>query len=377
MTGINRIPFFGVDRQYNNLRSEILNATDQVYKSGQVLDGTYVKQFEQTIAKMTERRYACAVGSCTQALIFALRSVDNEYFRGRRNKILIPAQSFIATLNSVLEAGFDPVFCDVDAQTGLIDINRVPVATSEIAAVMYVNLFGNVADQERLSSYINMFSEEKIPVIEDAAQSFGAHYRGVPSGKLGDASCLSFDPTKNLNNYGSGGMILTDDPSVWELVNDYRDNGKFNDNIQSGTNSKMSEADCAQMLVKLKYFDQWQLRRREIAEYYSEELDGLVGIPIIDPNVEPAWSKYVIHTINRTELVHSLDAAGIETRINYTIPLHQTSVSFGYVPFDDSDLGPLEAAERFSHTCLSLPIYPELEDYEVEYVVDVIKQNIG
>jgi dTDP-4-amino-4,6-dideoxygalactose transaminase len=374
MIGTTKIPFFGIDRQYQNLRQEILDATDLVYSTGRVLDGVHTKAFEKTIAKMTERRYACAVGSCTQALIFSLRAVDNEYFRGSRNKVLIPAQSFVATLNVVLEAGFDPVFCDVDAQTGIIDLNTIPVPADEIAAIMYVNLFGNVVDQERLISYMEVFSEEKIPVIEDAAQSFGAYYRGVPSGKLGDVSCLSFDPTKNLNNYGSGGMIVTDDPAIWELVRDYRDNGKMNDHVQSGTNSKMSEADCAQMLVKLKYFDQWQARRKEIAEYYTEELDGLVGIPPVDMNVEHAWSKYVIHYHSRGTLYTDLMNAGVETRINYETPLHQTTVSFGYASFDT---GILEGAENFSRTCLSLPIYPELEDYEIEYVVEAIKQNIG
>jgi len=375
MIGTAKIPFFGVDRQYNNLREEILDAIDKVYASGRVLDGTYTRQFEKTVAKMTERRYACAVGSCTQALIFALRAVDNEYFRGSRNKILIPAQSFVATINTVLEAGFDPVFCDVDPQTGLMDLNTIPVHANDLAAIMYVNLFGNVLNQEQLITYMEMFSEEKIPVIEDAAQSFGAYYRGVPSGKLGDISCLSFDPTKNLNNYGSGGMILTDDPAIWELVNDYHDNGKGNDHIQSGTNSKMSEADCAQMLIKLKYFDSWQARRKEIAEYYSEELDGLVGIPPVDMNVEHAWSKYVIHHHSRSSLYTDLLNMGVETRINYEVPLHQQSLSFSFTTFDDA--GVLEGAENFSRTCLSLPIYPELEDYEVEYVVEAIKQNIG
>ena len=375
MIGTTKIPFFGVDRQYNDLREEILDVTDLVYASGQVLDGPRTKMFEQAIAKMTERRYACSVGSCTQALIFALRAVDNEYFRGSRNKVLIPAQSFVATINTVLEAGFDPVFCDVDAQTGLMDLNTIPVHADELAAIMYVNLFGNVLNQEQLITYIEMFSEEKIPVIEDAAQSFGAYYRGVPSGKLGDVSCLSFDPTKNLNNYGSGGMILTDDPAIWELANDYRDNGKMNDHIHSGTNSKMSEADCAQMLVKLKYFDGWQKRRAEIAEYYTEELDGLVGIPPVDMNVEHAWSKFVIHYHSRSGLYTDLLNMGVETRINYELPLHQHAVSFSFTSFDDT--GILEGAENFSRTCLSLPIYPELEDYEVEYVVDAIKQNIG
>jgi dTDP-4-amino-4,6-dideoxygalactose transaminase len=374
MIGTAKIPFFGVDRQYQNLREEILDATDQVYSSGKTLDGRFTDQFERTIAKMTERKYACSVGSCTQALIFSLRSIEDF---GVQHKVLIPAQSFVATVNAVLEAGYDPVFCDVDSSTGLLDLNKIPVTADEISAIMYVNLFGNVLDQDRLISYMEIFSERKIPVIEDAAQSFGAYYQGVPSGKLGDISCLSFDPTKNLNNYGSGGMILTDDPAIWESVADMRDNGKVNEHIASGTNSKMSEADCAQMLVKLKYFDDWQKRRTEIANYYTEELDGWVSIPTVDMNVEHAWSKYVIHSDSRSTLYVELGNAGVETRINYATPLHLQPVSyqFNFGRYDRTDI--LEGAEQFSRTCLSLPIYPELEDYEIEYVVDAVKQSIS
>lgn len=369
MSGIYKIPFFGVDRQYANLREEILDVTDAVYASGSVLDGENTQRFKQTIAKMTERKYACSVGSGTQALIFALRSLDS--FRiSNSDKVLIPSQSFVATVNCVFEAGFTPVFCDVDSRTGLMDINKIPIAADEIAAIMYVNLFGNIVDQDRLISYMEMFSEQQIPVIEDAAQSFGAYYRGVPSGKLGDISCLSFDPTKNLNNYGSGGMILTDNYNVWEACEGMRNNGKIIDHTSSGTNSKMSEADCAQMLVKLKYFDSWQQRRKEIAEYYSEQLDGPLTIPQVDMNVEHAWSKYVVHHSHRSSIIAGLQQAGIESKIHYEKPLHLYELTFGH------DVGVLEGAEDFSRTCFSLPIYPEMTDAEVETVVDVILENI-
>jgi dTDP-4-amino-4,6-dideoxygalactose transaminase len=172
-------------------------------------------------------------------------------------------------------------------------------------------------------------------------------------------------------------MILTDDPGTWELVADMRDNGKANEHIASGTNSKMSEADCAQMLIKLKYFDGWQARRKQIADYYTQELDGWVGIPPVDMNVEHAWSKYVIHSNSRSTLHIELGNAGVETRINYPTPLHLQPVSyqFDFGRYDTTNI--LEGAENFSRTCLSLPIYPELEDYEVEYVVDALKQYIS
>jgi dTDP-4-amino-4,6-dideoxygalactose transaminase len=364
---MNKIPFFGVDRQYSNLRKEILDVVDQVYTTGQVLDGPYTKNFEQTIAKMTERRYAVAVNSGTQALIFALRNVDF-YSLFKKNKVLIPAQSFVATVNSVIEAGMDPVFCDVDSITGLIDLNKIDVPPDELAAVMYVNLFGNIIDYDKLNIYKDFWNKHSIPVIEDAAQSFGAYYRGVPSGKLGDISVLSFDPTKNLNNYGSGGMILTDDADFAELCRSYRDNGKFHDHNVAGTNSKMSESDCAQMLVKLNYFGDWQKRRTQIAEYYTSELDGYVDLIPVDSKVEHAWSKFVFHVEHRRMFQDHLTQQGIDTKIHYPTPLHTFNLSEAFDP------GMLVGAEDFSRTCVSLPIYPELTDSEVEYIVDIIKQ---
>ncbi len=373
MSGTSRIPFFGINRQYSNLREEILEAADTVYRSGQVLDGYYTDLFEKTMAHLTERKYAVAVGSGTQALIFASRSVD--YGRAEvRNKILIPSVSFVATVNAVLEAGFDPVFCDVDPVTGLIDLNKIPVSADQLHAVMYVNLFGNIIDYDRLQHYKSLWAENDVFVIEDAAQSFGAYYRGVPSGKLGDISCLSFDPTKNLNNYGSGGMILTDDYDHYEFVRDVRSNGKFTDHTMSGTNSRMSESDSAQMLVKLKYFDQWQARRTQIAEYYRDQLAHVVGIADIDGRVEHAWSKFVIHVSDRGRLKVRLDDAGIETRIHYSEPLHLEPVSFVFGV--EYNLGVLTGAEEFCKTTLSLPIYPELMDAEVEHIVDSVIKNI-
>lgn len=374
MSGTSRIPFFGINRQYNNIREEILAASDAVYKSGRVLDGYYTDLFEKTVAKMAERKYAVAVGSGTQGLIFALRSID---FGDRltRHKVLIPSISFVATVNAVLEAGFDPIFCDVDPKTGLIDLNKIPVPANELHAVMYVNLFGNIVDYDQLKHYQALWAENDVDVIEDAAQSFGAHYRGQPSGKLGDLSVLSFDPTKNLNNYGSGGMVLTDDYDLHELVKDLRDNGKFSDHHMSGTNSKMSESDSAQMLVKLKYFNQWQKRRTQIAEYYTDQLEGIVTIPDVTEGVEHAWHKFVIHVPERGRLKIRLDDAGIETKIHYSKPLHLEPVSFIYGV--DFNMGILDGAENFCRTTLSLPIYPELMDAEVEHIVDSVIKNIS
>ena len=197
---------------------------------------------------------------------------------------------------------------------------------------MYVNLYGNTVDYDRFRLQTEFFSAKKLNVIEDAAQSFGASYRGIPSGKMGDISVLSFDPTKNLNNYGSGGVVLTDDARVASNILNERNNGKESEHHFSGTNSKMSEADCAQMLVKLQYFDAWQERRAQIADYYSTELLKFVTVPVATPGAVHAWHKYVIRAEHRNKLQHHMSLAGVETKIHYSQTLFDYPVGIASGP---------------------------------------------
>lgn len=364
---MNIIPFFGVDRQYKNLREEILDVTDRVYSTGRVLDGEYTREFEAQIARRCHRGYALAVNSGTQALIFAQLAamVKPPY------SVLIPTVSFVATINSVLTNGFVPVFCDVDFK-GIIDIDSYEYKLDRsVGAVMYVNLFGNCIDWNRFQLQTRFFNDDLV-IIEDAAQSFGAYYKDIPSGKMGDVSVLSFDPTKNLNNYGSGGMILTDNYEIFERVKALRDNGKpLHD--QPGTNSKMSESDCAQMLVKLNHFDAWQRRRSEIANYYINNLYQYCDILVPNEDVKHAWHKFVIRTHDRAALQSRLSQRGIETKIHYDYTLYDLEVGFHYVDHVEDRF--TETAS-FTRECLSLPIYPELTDSEVETVVECIKDYI-
>lgn len=368
MTGIFKIPLYGVNRQYANLREEILDVTDNVYSSGNVLDGNYTKLFESKIAQKANRPYGVSVNSGTQALILALLSLDKLAYLIGRKKVLIPIVSFAATRNAVELAGYLPTACDVDPITGLINIDKINVDINEVAAVMYVNLLGNIIDYDKLLVYTNFFTERYIPIIEDAAQSFGAFYKGNPSGNLGIISCLSFDPTKNLNNYGSGGMLLTGHKSIDHTARNLKDNGKQSNFYLAGTNSKMSESDCAQMLVKLKHFDTWQQRRRDIAEYYNNNISNpkITKIPT-NNDVIHAYSKFVIHCtaplINRRYLIDYLGYHRIEAKPTYVRTLAQ---------FDQTLSDSRSDAESFLSTSVSLPIYPELTDTEVEYIVSTV-----
>jgi len=364
------IPFFGLDRQYAELREEILDVTDQVLKSGKVLQGLHVDIFEKAIAARCKRKFAVAVNSGTQALIFAQTFLN----QGADHKILIPNVSYIATLNSVLLSNNTPVFCDVDYQ-GQIDLESLPYKFNEydIKGIMYVNLFGNMVDYEKLT-VISKFFNDVDYIIEDAAQSFGASYKNQPSGSFGDISILSFDPTKNLPNYGSGGMLLTDNFQAYEFFLDMRHNGVYSGNAISGTNSKMSETDCAQMLIKLRHFDKWQQRRSKIAAYYMQELYSLIDfeticIQTVEPNldVKHAWHKFVIRSTNRNLLQSFLTSKNIETKCHYYMPLSDHEVANSYYQHD------LPYSSQFCNQCLSLPIYPELTDSEVQHIVDAMK----
>ena len=362
------ISLYGVDRQYQNLKKEILDVTDQVLSTGQLLDNTRTTIFEHEMASRCNRDYAVTVNSATQGLIFALEVCQ----RPAKSSVMIPAVSFVATVNAaLLSRGYNVKFCDVD-YGGLMDLSTISEAPTDVSLFMYANLFGNTVDWDRFQIMSRFFSNNEVLIIEDAAQSFGANYKGIPSGKMGDVSVLSFDPTKNLNNYGSGGMVLTDNQSIRDHLLDLKNNGKEFGHQIAGTNSKMSEVDCAQMTVKLRHFDAWQARRTEIANYYTEQLSNYVDTPDTTAGTTHAWSKYVIRTARRNTLRQHLTYNDIETKVTYNKPLYEELVARHlHMPqYMDQWM-----SENFTRHCLSLPIYPELYDSEVERIVKCVKDH--
>lgn len=343
------VPFTALNRQYNNIKHELAEAADKVLSTGQVLDGQCTKDFEHKMALKCGRKYAVAVNSCTQALVFAQQALNI------KGNVLVPPISFVATLNSILLAGNKPVYSDVDI-LGIMEDK----AYTDIDAIMYVNLFGSVIDYQELRK-----NNPHVHIIEDAAQSFGAYTFDKPSGSLGDISVLSFDPTKNLPNYGSGGMVLTDSNHTYLLLQSLRNNGKAEGHSKPGTNSKMSEVDCAQMLVKLEYFDIWQARRKGIADYYKNNIKLDVFPLLPKDNVTHAWHKYVIRTEKRDDLREWLAQHEIETKVHYERALYDYPVS-PYKPAYSTTV------EMHKARSLSLPIYPEMTDDEVMFVVDTL-----
>lgn len=368
MNGLIKIPFSNLGRQYESLREEILNVTDSVYRTGKVLDGPFTRNFESVIANRCNRRYAVAVNSGTQALVFALMALAP----GRVGQVIAPVLSFYATLNSILLAGMEPKFVDADT-FGSFNIDHVKAAVQELDhnlpnVIMGVDLFGDIPDYAQLESLRFFLSGTKLPIIEDAAQSFGGFRDGKPAGSFGDISILSFDPTKNLPNYGSGGMVLTNDIDVYKLLLDLRNNGALGGHSNVGTNSKMSESDCAQLLVKIKHFDKWQLRRSAIANYFHTYLK----VPTHEhhPSVTPSYHKFVVYSEHRDSLIDHLNRLGIQTKIHYTTLLAECRSYLNSGNASLSNLPPFHCACDIAEQGLSIPIYPELTDSEVEYIVD-------
>jgi dTDP-4-amino-4,6-dideoxygalactose transaminase len=348
------IPFTGIRRQYNSVRTEILDVTDEVLRSGVLMDGNYTAEFTNWIANRNRSKYAILCHSGTQAL-----EIIASYFSQRIGiqppTVIIPALTYPATANAWIRAGWRVHILDTD-NYGQMDPRKLPNDIS-YQAVCLVGLYGQ-------STWNSWFHTGDL-MIEDAAQ----HWLSNKSARNSEAAAISFDPTKNLPNYGNGGAIVTYNRQLIEFAKDQVNNGKYLKHSDVGTNSRMSEVDCAQMMVKTRYIDQWQRRRGDIVRYWIERLKNTQVRSLIDQsNIDDhCYHKFVIDVDSRDQLQKELAVRKIETKIHYAEPLQELP-AFQEYPGPDM----LSASYALSRRCLSLPIYPELTDLEVEYVVDQV-----
>jgi len=350
-----QIPHFGLIRQYANLKDELLDATHRALKDGQLVGGHYTRSFEEWLKYRTKAKYAVTVHSGTQALEIIARYKKLTYVSPRGGlrpvpKIRLPNLTYPATLNAFLNAGWDIELVDTD-KYGIFK-QGFPISTDYTCLV---GLYGRKPwEQARI--------EQSHSVIVDGAQ----HWL-VADGQVGAGMAISFDPTKNLNASGNGGAIVTNDEQLYLYAINYADNNKpyFHD---VGTNSKMSEQDCAHLMVRAKYIDEWQQRREQIAKYWNESFKEL-PLRCLDDDVTPhAYQKFVIYLSDRTALRQHLMDNGIQTKISYDYVLGDLPIAKDLVKPDM-----LSTSVMLSRGVLSLPIYPELTDIEVEYIANTIK----
>jgi dTDP-4-amino-4,6-dideoxygalactose transaminase len=350
-----KILFTGLKKQYNNLRTEILDVTDEVLRSGQLMSGNYTAEFENWLARRNHSKYAVTCHSGSQAL-----EIIAEYYRQQRSasrpRVVVPSMTYVATANAFIRAGWEIYIADTDAH-GLLDRKKIPKDLGVDATVL-VGLYG--ASVDKISE--GFWATDLI--IEDGAQ----HWLANSGHRVGNACAISFDPMKNLPAYGNGGAVVTDDIDLLQFAREWCNNGKPG-HTNIGTNSRMSEIDSAQMMVKTRYIDAWQQRRGDIVNYWMGRLKNTGIRSMIDStNVgSHAYHKFVIDVDRRDVLKKNLELKHIETRIHYHEPLHELPA---YSAFDGPDI--LSVASALSRRVLSLPIYPELTDLEVEYIIDQV-----
>lgn len=350
-----QIPFTGLKKQYHNLRTEILDVTDEVLRSGQLMSGNYTAEFENWLAQRNHSKYAVTCHSGSQAL-----EIIAEYYRLQSSthppRAVIPSITYAATANAFIRAGWDVYFVDTDAH-GLLDKKKIPQDLS-VQATVLVGLYGASVEQ-----FGDKFWATDL-IIEDGAQ----HWLANGGKRLGDATAISFDPMKNLNSYGNGGAVVTDDLDLLQFAREWCNNGKPG-HANIGTNSRMSEIDSAQMMIKTGHIDTWQKRRENIARYWIGRLKNTGIRTLIDStNIDThAIHKFVIDVDHRDILQRNLALKHIETRIHYKQPLHELSA---YSEYFGPDI--LSVASALSRRVLSLPCYPELTDLEVEYIIDQV-----
>ena len=352
MNGL-KIAFTGLTRQYNNLREEILDATDTVLRSGSLMSGEYTDQFESWLAKKNHSLYAITCHSGTQAL-----EIIASFLRdGNNTTVSVPAMTYVATANAWRRAGWTVTVADTNAY-GLMDLATVH---KDATVICPVGLYGHALDY----SYSYSPVDYSRTWVEDAAQ----HWLSRNCERTGFAAAISFDPTKNFNNYSNGGAVITNSALLDAFARNWIRNRSYHvsSSAQTGTNSRMSEVDCAQMMVKTRYIDAWQTRRGEIARHWMEQLSQAGIRSLIDATnyQDHCYHKFVIDVDHRDQLHQALADLGIETKVHYLDPIQALN------PYQDCaapDM--LGACYALSRRCLSLPIYPELTDSEAEYIID-------
>jgi len=380
------VPMLDLKRQFAVIREEVMAAIAEVCESQHLILGETVQAFERESAAYLGAKAAVGCASGTDALWLSLAAcgVDSG------DSVITTSFSFFATASSIIRCGARPVFVDIHPDTlnldpGQVEAKLYSAAAINLKAVMPVHLYGQCADMDRFERFGR---EHNLKIVEDAAQAFGASWRGRRAGALGHAAGFSFYPTKNLSAFGDAGLVSTNDVELAEHVRRLRNHGSrvryLHEEI--GWNSRLDSIQAAVLRVKLKYIDQWNTRRREIAARYDKLL---VEIGLASPATRGGWAakepvrllctlpqahhiyhQYVIRAMRRDDLRQHLSAHGIGSEVYYPVPLHMQDC-FNYLGYRAGDLPHTELAAK---EVLALPIFPEITDEEQQRVVEAIRE---
>jgi dTDP-4-amino-4,6-dideoxygalactose transaminase len=358
------IPLFDTATPLEPLRAAISARVEEVLKDGRFILGPEVHAFEAEFASYLGVRHVIGVGNGTDAITIALRALGVN----PGDEVVVPSFTFYATAEAVVTAGATPVFCDVDPDTRNVTVETVKAAlTPRTRAIVSVDLFGCPAPTPELRAL-------GVPVLEDAAQAAGASRNGRRAGALGDAATFSFYPSKNLGAFGDGGAIATDDDGVAELARALRFHGSRDKRTFEyvGYNSRLDELQAAILRVLLPELDGWSVRRRAVADAYEEAgLGEHVRLPVVPEGVEPAWHLYVVAHERADPLIDALNAAGVQSRAYYRVPLHRQAAM---APFAGVEL---PVTDELSRTVLALPMGPGLKPSQARQVADAVAAAVS
>jgi dTDP-4-amino-4,6-dideoxygalactose transaminase len=375
--GLRRVPLLDLGRQYESIRADVLEALERVCDAQRFILGPEVERFEAEVAGFTGARFAAGCASGTDALWLALLACGVQ----PGDEVVTTGFSFFASASAIVRAGARPLLEDIDPRTFNLDPARVAERitgrrTGRLRALLPVHLYGQCADMDALRS---LAAEHNLALIEDAAQAFGAAWKGKRAGALGDAAAFSFYPTKNLSAFGDGGCVTTSGERTAGRLRRLRNHGSDRryHHQEFGGNSRLDELQAAVLQVKLRHLNRWNAERRARAAAYDRlfAAAGLAGgdsapiaLPQAAAQAHHVFHQYVIRSSRRDVLREHLTRCGVGTEIYYPVPLH-LQPCFSYLGYGE---GSLPEAERAAREVLALPMFPELTEEEQGYVVDSI-----
>jgi dTDP-4-amino-4,6-dideoxygalactose transaminase len=362
-----KVPFLDLKAHHDPIRQEVMAAINQVVETNAFAGGPFVARFEEAYAKYCETKYCIGVANGTDSLWLTLLAFDI----GAGHEVITVPMTFMATAEAITYAGAKPVFVDIDPETLTIDVSKIEAAiTPRTKAIIPVHLFGQCADMDPI---MEIARKHNLVVIEDAAQAQGALYKGRKAGSIGHAGSFSFYPGKNLGAWGEAGAITTNDAALRERLHMFREHGQkkkyFHDVV--GWNSRMDGIQAAVLLVKLKYLDQANDGRRRTAARYQQLLAGTPGLLLPQ---EAGYARHIFHVYplrveNRDTLLQQLGERGISCGIHYPVPVH---LQKAYAELGHTT-GAFPVSETCAQTFLSLPMFPELTDQQIDSVVTQLK----
>ncbi len=359
-----KVSFLDLKAAYLELKDELDAAAGRVLESGWYILGAEVEAFESEFAAYCEAKHCIGVANGLDALHLILKG----YGIGAGDEVIVPANTYIATWLAVSYAGATPVPVEPDAHTYNLDWTKIEAAiTPRTKAIMPVHLYGQPAEMNRINEIAR---RQDLKVVEDAAQAHGARYAGKRAGSLGDAAGFSFYPGKNLGAFGDAGAITTDDDELADRLRVLRNYGsriKYHNEVK-GFNSRLDPLQAAFLRVKLEHLDDWNKRRKTVAQTYLDKLaeNPLLQLPCVAEDCEPSWHLFVVRHTDRNGLQEFLKNSEIETLIHYPVPPHlsQAYREFGFAA------GSFALTETMANEVLSLPMSPQMFSAQIEAVIE-------